>query len=503
MSSTFEFLSSEEEWEKECLDNSQVDSRPKGFRGQTETFWTYPAQFLATLKVYGKQMGLALSTVAQNGKASQNSDKESKIGGYPGLVARCSTESRDLQVWRKYSDPRPETLDRLPEGCVLLRFDVTLLSPFFSRDDLSFYPIDNALKRHKVFDVPFLAASGIKGLLRWASRMRRGSLEDDDKDLFLFGTVRNNISASGDPQNGASALAGALICYPFFFSGGSLGLEVINPQDRKTGAGSVPVKYEVVQPGATGTFFFLLPNLPGRCRLSSDHVSSLIDDLKFLCTQGGISAKSSTGWGALKLDHAAYCIRAAREKMPEDETEFPRKQPEAALTTASSPSGKLLVLPSKEAFEAAREAATDSSGNLLNPYKKKKKGKSTEPDYQILGFHPGGWKPRNKKEKEAEFSELNKRWPHLRRPKSYEEVRSWLEEENARIEKQAASDAADAAQKQAERDRKAEEERQAAAERKRRDWEERHKTKWSINFSDFDSLKQALQQVMGERRQKA
>ena len=500
MSSTFEFLSSANEWEKKCLeDKIRVDRLPEGFCGQAGTSWTYPAQLLATLKAYGKQIGLDLSTIAQNGYKKDHIN----IKGYPGLVARCSTESRDLQVWKKYSDPRPETLDGLPKGCVLLRFDVTLLSPFFSRDDLSFYPIDNALKRHKVFDVPFLAASGIKGLLRWASRMRRGSLEDDDKDRFLFGTVRNNTSASGEPQNGASALAGALICYPFFFSGGSLGLEAINPQDRETGAGSVPVKYEVVQPGATGTFFFLLPNLPGRCRLSSDHVSSLIDDLKFLCTQGGISAKSSTGWGALKLDHAAYCIRAAREKMPEDETESPRKQPEAALTTAPSPSGKLLVLPSKEAFEAAREAASDSSGNLLNPYKKKKKGKSTEPDYQILGFHPGGWKPRNKKEKEAEFSELNKRWPHLRRPKSYEEVRSWLEEENARIEKQAASDAADAAQKQAERDRKAEEERQAAAERKRRDWEERHKTKWSINFSDFDSLKQALQQVMGERRQKA
>lgn len=415
MSSTFEFLSSAKEWEKKCLeDKIRVDRLPEGFCGQAGTSWTYPAQLLATLKAYGKQIGLDLSTIAQNGYKKDHIN----IKGYPGLVARCSTESRDLQVWKKYSDPSPETLDGLPKGCVLLRFDVTLLSPFFSRDELSFYPIDNALKRHKVFDVPFLAASGIKGLLRWASRMRRGSLEDDDKDRFLFGTVRNNTSASGDPQNGASALAGALICYPFFLSGGSLGLEAINPQDRKTGAGSVPVKYEVVQPGATGTFFFLLPNLPGRCRLSSDHVSSLIDDLKFLCTQGGISAKSSTGWGALKLDHAAYCIRAAKEKMPEDETESPRKQPEATLTTAPSPSGKLLVLPSKEAFEAAREAASDSSGNLLNPYKKKKKGKSTEPDYQILGFHPGGWKPRNKKEKEAEFSELNKRWPHLRRPKA-------------------------------------------------------------------------------------
>ena len=280
MRSTFEFLSSAGEWEKACReDNSQVDRLPEGFRGQTETSWTYPAQLLATLKAYERQRGDA-ATAAQNG------DERSGIGGYPGLIAHCSTESRDLQAWRKYSAPRPEPLDKLPEGCVLLRFDVTLLSPFFSRDDLSFYPTDNALKRHKVFDVPFLAASGIKGLLRWASRMRRGSIEDDDKDRFLFGTVRNNTSASGDPQNGASPLAGALICYPFFFSGGSLGLETINPQDRKTGAGSVPVKYEVVQPGATGTFFFLLPNLPGRCRLSSDHVSSLIDDLKFLCAQG-------------------------------------------------------------------------------------------------------------------------------------------------------------------------------------------------------------------------
>lgn len=396
MSSTFEFLSSAKEWEKKCLeDKIRVDRLPEGFCGQAGTSWTYPAQLLATLKAYGKQIGLDLSTIAQNGYKKDHIN----IKGYPGLVARCSTESRDLQVWKKYSDPRPETLDGLPKGCVLLRFDVTLLSPFFSRDDLPFYPIDNALKRHKVFDVPFLAASGIKGLLRWASRMRRGSLEDDDKDRFLFGTVRNNTSASGDPQNGASALAGALICYPFFLSGGSLGLEAINPQDRKTGAGSVPVKYEVVQPGATGTFFFLLPNLPGRCRLSSDHVSSLIDDLKFLCTQGGISAKSSTGWGALKLDHAAYCIRAAREKMPEDETESPRKQPEATLTTAPSPSGKLLVLPSKEAFEAAREAASDSSVISSILTKKRKRARALNQTIKFWVFTLVAGNPETKRKK--------------------------------------------------------------------------------------------------------
>ena len=496
MSSTFEFLSSAGEWEKKCLeDKSRVDRLPEGFREQEGTSWTYPAQLLATLKAYGRQMGMDLATAALNG----NKD----IGGYPLLVESCSTESRDLRVWKKYSEPRPETLDRLPEGCVLLRFDVTLLSPFFSRDDLSFYPTDNALKRHKVFDVPFLAASGIKGLLRWASRMRRGSLEDDDNDRFLFGTMRNNTSASGDPESGASALAGSLICYPLFFSGGKLRLETINPQDRKTGAGSVPVKYEVVRPGARGTFFFLLPNLPGRCGLSFDHVSALIDDLKFLCTLGGISAKSSTGWGTLRLDRAAYCIRSAREKMPEEETGGLRKQPETTSSTPLSFSGKRLVLPTKEAFEKARESASDSSGNLLNPYKKKKKGRFSEPNYQILGFHPDGWKPRNKKEKEAEFSKLNERWPHLRRPKSYKEIRSWVEEKNARLEEQAASEAADAAEKKAEQARKAEEERQAAAERKRRDWDEMHKTKWSDNFNDFDSLKQALQQTMGERSQKA
>lgn len=68
MSSTFEFLSSAKEWEKKCLeDKIRVDRLPEGFCGQAGTSWTYPAQLLATLKAYGKQIGLDLSTIAQNG----------------------------------------------------------------------------------------------------------------------------------------------------------------------------------------------------------------------------------------------------------------------------------------------------------------------------------------------------------------------------------------------------------------------------------------------------
>ena len=48
---------------------------------------------------------------------------------------------------------------------------------------------------------------------------------------------------------------GRLMFYPTFFK--KLGLEVINPHDRETGAGTLPIYLETVPKGAKGTFSLL------------------------------------------------------------------------------------------------------------------------------------------------------------------------------------------------------------------------------------------------------
>ena len=482
MSGSFEFLSSAKEWEDSCRgsDTANIDRIPDAFKPKTGTAWTYPAQLLATLKAWKD-----LASLAQNG------GERGLVKGYPAIVDKCSTESSKSGAWTNLTDPKPELLDRLPQGCVLLRFDFTLESPFYSRDDMPFYPTDNALKRHKVLDAPYLAASGIKGLLRWASRMRRASLQDDDSDVFLFGSMREG---SAEDDGGPAGTAGMLFCYPLFFSGGLLGLETINPQDRETGAGSVPVKYEVVRPGAKGRLHFLLASLPGREKLSWKHAEAFIDDVAFLLSSGGLSAKSSAGWGMAKLDKAVFSMRSSRrDALLKKDGPSPAEQvQEAGKAPSKAPSAPQLAMPPREAFEAARKEVSDASGNLLNPFKKKKgnaKLYSSE-TCRVLAFRPEGWKPRNQKEREAEFKTLQERWQHVRKP--YEEVEAWLREEIARLAAEASADAEALAAKQAEKARKAEEERRAAEERERKALEEKLKTKWSDGYGDFASLKQAM-----------
>jgi hypothetical protein len=282
---------------EENIDN--VANEQNEFALLKGTDWTIKSQILATglifqekkyapfsfknnQKVYSK----SLADLIKDGRPQKTA-----IGGYPQLIKNYfHTEFFDLSSLCK---PDPECLTYLPKGSGLIQVDVRLNRPFASRDDRAFYPQENPLKREWLLHTPYLAASGLKGLLRWAWRMQYGEKQILEKDLF--GPDNENIKDG-------EGLQGCLFTWPVIWKGG-IGLEVINPHERDTGAGTIPIKYEVVKAGATAQLHFLFFN-----RLMEEPVAFLKERLPFflkalelLLTDGGISAKRSSDWGSVNV----------------------------------------------------------------------------------------------------------------------------------------------------------------------------------------------------------
>lgn len=290
MAASFEFLANFEEWRQECRQTpNKMDHCPfPGDRGSFERR-TAHAELLKTLTAFEETSGKAKDGEQKKGVVP--------VGGFPGLVnsQKCELPGQ----WEDWLLPAPSDLCRLPDGSCLIKLEVTLQSPFFSRDDRPFYPTDNVLKRHHVFLTPYLAASGLKGLLRWAWSMSGGSEEDA---ALLFG------EAADAP--GEDSRQGLLRVWPVYWKG-RVGLEVINPQDRVSGAGTKPVKYEVVQPGSSGSVCLLLVN---EGNAAPRLLRPLMDAIWHLVDHGGLSAKNSAGWGQVKCNGGSLAIRGMKKR---------------------------------------------------------------------------------------------------------------------------------------------------------------------------------------------
>lgn len=253
--------------------------------------WPMKAQILAT-GISGQ--GTELKNLIQNGRLKN--DKKSPLRGYPKLLEKSLDRH---QAWMKLFTPTHTMLDSLPLHSLFVQLELKLTRPFHSRDDRTFHPNLNPLKKEWVFHTPYLAASGIKGLLRWAWRMRHGD-ERLALEERLFGPRAGHVDED-------SARQGCLYTWPLFWDG-QVGLEVINPQDRATGAGTTPIKYEVVKAGGTGILSLLLMNRDASPDFLSDsHLEALLACLRTLL-DGGLSAKRSVDWGSTELSTAKAWI---------------------------------------------------------------------------------------------------------------------------------------------------------------------------------------------------
>lgn len=214
----------------------------------------------------------------------------------------------------------------------------TLQSPYFSRDEDEFYIINNPCLKEKVFKVPMVRGSSWKGaLLNGAREIINESADNakkvanlksyfrvfgvgdesfrdivdkvDDNAFKLFFMLSGMaINVNDDVKNifqkyqKDKAGKGRAIFYPTYFD--KLSLEIINPHNRKTKAGTNPIHYEVVPKDTQGELQIVYIPFDGimenKATIKQEEAK---DDLEFLkqcintALSNGIGAKTKLGWG--------------------------------------------------------------------------------------------------------------------------------------------------------------------------------------------------------------
>jgi len=247
-------------------------------------------------------------------------------------------------------NPTIPDLTIFPSGSCAINFKFKLQEPFLSKDDTDFYIIDNPIRKEWVFKVPYIAPSQWKGALRAAmvqQLVEWWSDPDDDKqhadecsEKFVdwriqltrfFGNEKEAGSEGADAYldkvggydlvekyreqlkllTKTGYFAGQLHFYPTYFT--EIGLEMINPHDRETGAGSQPIYFESVPTGAEGVFMLLyVPvNCIGDGDAGIDERSALCgvaEGLRLMFTEYGFGAKTSSGYGVADVKDGSLVL---------------------------------------------------------------------------------------------------------------------------------------------------------------------------------------------------
>ncbi len=243
-----------------------------------------------------------------------------------------------------YSD-----LKELPsKSWIDIRVRLTLKRPWYSKDDVLFHVLDNPVRKDTVLGIPYMAASSWKGMLRWAARMKMGLSEYLDKHDNSFEgwqdpeEITRLFGHQKTEEEEFAGLQGRLIFFPTWFGFDPenekkeedkkeedkkeedkkeedkqkeekkrkdyIGYEVINPHDRKTRAGTVPITYEVVPAGTRGTLRLVYAPLPhedgDKTQLKAD-ISLLFESIDSLLRFYGISAKKTAGWGTCEINEVS------------------------------------------------------------------------------------------------------------------------------------------------------------------------------------------------------
>lgn len=242
--------------------------------------------------------------------------------------------------------PTLPDLAALPAGSFAIYFSFILRAPYLSKDDVGLHILDNPVRKDKVFGLPMVASSSWKGALRaaivaelagqadkladdtWVERRlqvtrlfgneKYAEESDDEFDAYLDRCKPAAAQAYRDMlkarYSSTGFMAGRLSFYPTFFT--QLGLEVINPHDRRSNAGSQPIYLECVPAGAEGEFALLYvpfdrignetADPERRLRALSEEVaedlSLVTTGIEALLIGHGIGAKTSAGNGTARAE---------------------------------------------------------------------------------------------------------------------------------------------------------------------------------------------------------
>jgi CRISPR-associated protein Cmr2 len=211
-----------------------------------------------------------------------------------------------------------------------------LRKPYLSKDDRTFHLLDNPVRKDKVFQTPMVASTSWKGALHsamvqqlaaWWCNLDGRDSRNHRKELVarrisigrLFGTekgiqidsteLESYLDSLGDKHlahwyrryirryfSSSGFFSGRLYFYPTFFD--KIGLEVINPHDRKTGVGKNPILIESVPIGATGILVILYVPFGKVERIQvAEDLKLTAEGVEAMLTVYGFGAKTSSGFG--------------------------------------------------------------------------------------------------------------------------------------------------------------------------------------------------------------
>jgi len=221
-----------------------------------------------------------------------------------------------------------------------IKSNFKLTAPYYSSDDDDFYIINNPCLKESVFKVPMVRGSSWKGALlnagieilkntddfkQLGSLFRifgtgnneyRNLFDENDKVIetkiltflaFEFGVdLTKNVKEILAAYFKTKAQKGRAIFYPTYFD--KLSIELINPHNRKTKAGTIPIHYEVVPEGKTGTLQIIYIPFDAVTEKDETVKEQANQDLEFLkecihkVSENGIGAKTKLGWGKFDIN---------------------------------------------------------------------------------------------------------------------------------------------------------------------------------------------------------
>ena len=283
---------------------------------------------------------------AANGKKEQAANDAVRIEPHLAFLwykAKDSAVDNSIRdAWQKTSSanaipdafraaPAVESLAQLPPLSFLIHIPFSLAKPYLSKDERTFFLLDNPVRKDTVFQTPMVASTTWKGALR-ACLWQRGYTEHHECVIRLFGSARGSEEGQ----------AGRLHFYTTFFD--RLSIEVINPHDRVAGVGQRgPILMECVPQGGRGDLTVLYVPFGSTARSETASRSDISRDLE-LVAEGiqamlityGFGAKTSSGFGTVE------------ENLPGNGTLTFRADLSAVATSVgvtSGPSPSALALP--------------------------------------------------------------------------------------------------------------------------------------------------------------
>jgi CRISPR/Cas system CMR subunit Cmr6 (Cas7 group RAMP superfamily) len=159
-------------------------------------------------------------------------------------------------------------------------------------------------------------------------------LKLDNEKIYLIipyaaSLYRNEIRMFIQNEATLSQHSGCLYFYPTYFTG--IGLEVINPHIRKTGAGDQPIYFECVPAGKEGRFVMTCVPLYGKNAAVMEKnviecLQQVAEGIEALMTRYGSGAKTSGGFGLAEEQvgggRLVFNIRGIEEEMHDGEPDI-------------------------------------------------------------------------------------------------------------------------------------------------------------------------------------